>query len=45
MDLNHAEEQLAEEFAGIFSPETIAECLKDSADKLTGVPCRRTWRS
>ena len=38
MDLTHAEDKLVEEFAGIFSPETIAECLKDSADKLTAAP-------
>jgi arsenate reductase len=38
MDLTHAEEKLGEEFAGIFSPETVAECLRDSADKLAGSP-------
>jgi arsenate reductase len=38
MDLTHAEDTLAKEFAGIFSPETIAECLKDSDDRLAGAP-------
>ena len=38
MDLTHAEEKLVEEFAGIFSPETIVECLRDSASKLAGAP-------
>ena len=38
MDLTHAEEQLVEEFLGIFSPETVAECLRDSADRLAGSP-------
>jgi protein-tyrosine-phosphatase len=38
MDLTHAEAQLVEEFAGIFSPEAIAECLRDSTDKLAGAP-------
>ena len=38
MDLTHAEEKLVEEFVGIFSPETVAECLRDSADRLAGSP-------
>ena len=38
MDLTHAEEKLVQEFAGIFSPETIAECMRDSASKLAGAP-------
>ena len=38
MDLTHAEETLVEEFAGIFSPETIAECMRDSASKLAAAP-------
>ena len=36
--LTHAEERLVNEFSGIFSPETVAECLRDSADKLTDAP-------
>jgi protein-tyrosine-phosphatase len=31
MDLTHAQERLVDEFAGIFSPETVAECLNESA--------------
>ena len=38
MDPTHAEEKLVEEFVGIFSPETVAECLRDSADRLAGSP-------
>lgn len=38
MDQTHAGEKLVQEFARIFSPETVAECLQDSADKLAGAP-------
>jgi len=31
MDLTHARERLAEEFAGVFSPETVDECLQEAA--------------
>jgi arsenate reductase len=36
MELTHAADKLVEEFAGIFSPETVAQCLRDSADGLAG---------
>lgn len=28
MDLTHPRERLVEEFAGVFSPETVDECLQ-----------------
>jgi arsenate reductase len=31
MDLSHPQERLVSEFAGPFSPETVAECLNESA--------------
>jgi arsenate reductase len=31
MDLTHPQERLVAEFEGIFSPETVEECLRDSA--------------
>ena len=36
--LAHAEERLVKEFSGILSPETVAACLRDSADKLSDIP-------
>ena len=38
MDLTHAQDELVQEFAGIFSPETVAKCLRDSAERLGGSP-------
>ncbi len=35
MDLTRAQGRLVEEFAGIFSPETVAECLEDSRARLS----------
>ena len=34
MDLSGAKARLSDEFAGIFSAETVAECVDDSADAL-----------
>ena len=34
MDLTNARGRLTEQFAGVFSPETVAECLRDSALRL-----------
>jgi arsenate reductase len=31
MDLTHARERLVEEFLGVFSPETVDECLQEAA--------------
>jgi protein-tyrosine-phosphatase len=31
MDLTHARERLVEEFTGVFSPETVDECLQEAA--------------
>lgn len=42
MDLTRAKERLGEEFAGIFSPETIAECLTDSQARLS-MGSRVSW--
>jgi arsenate reductase (thioredoxin) len=36
MELMNAESRLRAEFAGVFSAETIAECIRDSADRWAG---------
>jgi protein-tyrosine-phosphatase len=38
MDLTNAEGRLAKEFAGIFSRETVVECLRDSAFRFADAP-------
>jgi arsenate reductase (thioredoxin) len=38
MDLSNAEQSLAVEFRGVFSPETVAECLRDSASRWERAP-------
>jgi arsenate reductase (thioredoxin) len=38
MELKNAERRLFAEFAGVFSPETIAECVRDSAHRWTDAP-------
>ena len=38
MDLSNAEQRLAEEFRGVFSPETVGECLRDSASRWKDAP-------
>ncbi len=38
MDLSREQQRLVEEFSGVFSPETIVEVLKDSADKWVDAP-------
>lgn len=49
MDLTHAHERLVAEFAGIFSAETVSECLHDSALGLSrkpgSRPTSRSWQS
>ena len=38
MELTSAEQRLLKEFAGIFSPETIEECVRDSARRWAHAP-------
>ena len=38
MELTNAEQRLLNEFAGIFSPETIEECVRDSARRWADAP-------
>ena len=45
MDLTHAQERLVAEFEGIFSPETVAECLQESAGSLEGKGADRDART
>jgi len=42
MDMTRARDRLGEEFAGIFSPETIKECLADSQARLS-MGSRVSW--
>ena len=38
-------QRLVTEFAGIFTRETVVECLRDTAKRWAGAPSRCTWGS